>query len=250
VNLQTYYAFLRKQVKKEETKKIVDKSLQASGQNRTDSVTPSVNAITQYTQEERTAYGKAQRKIRDAKKAEREKAKGKEKSKGDKRKGDKDEDKKQTNPKRQRFNSQTQEADKVDHTNLTGEFIEKGCHHTGLPFLPPGRDLPQGYDLPASMPDQEGKTSFEITETYMQMFPNASRRVVIAIQSNASSLFRAGDTSHEYFCIFHRAHVHKSRSCPAYKMHYPGNGAAPTRNPPDTEKYIEKMQKRKQGDKY
>jgi hypothetical protein len=133
--------------------------------------------------------------------------------------------------------------------NTEDRWLDGGYHHSALEVLLTDQKLPPGYQLPKEMPPiPDNIPNAGITNTYMSMFPNADKKLVIAIQMNATRLYKEGDRSHDFYCIFHRSKAHKSKSCPAYRCHYPGPGLAPTMNPPDNPDYVRKQaEKRRYG---
>ena len=93
------------------------------------------------------------------------------------------------------------------------------------------------------MPENANE-KFQVTDCYKAMFPEVPGQIIAKMQKRMSDLHFASNYSMQDWCIFHRAHVHPTRECPAYRMHYPGKGLRPTKNVPGKQQQYEHNKKR------
>jgi hypothetical protein len=224
--LDKYWSFLRRQVSKDEAKRLVNVQVKNSS-----GTVPVVGAIqpfkTIWSDAEKAAYKVKKQAERDALKSKR-----------------KHEDtpmpdaKRQKQPQGNQRGQQQQQQGQSGNPTVQGEFTFDKCHHSGLPVLKGDELFPPGYQLPTEPLTFHPKINYRLSEVYLRMFKDAPPKLVKAILSNAETRSKmanpADRNKHDWLCIFHghEGH-HKSLSCPAYRCHYPSSTgpAMPTMNP-------------------
>ena len=229
-NLSKYWDFLRKQVQKDEAKKLVEAQVrQTTQQGKVNGVQPYV----QYTDAEKAAY-KLKRKADREAQANSKKRQYTDNSASNANKRQKTTQGQQQYPQRDKSAQQQQQV-KTDHL-LEGEFKWDKLWHTGMPTLTPQQRFPEPYPngWPTQPLNQDTRPSFRLGNVYTSCFPDPKYQKVLKSCLARQEQWQKNqklslDEQHKYdkLCIFHGSlGHHSSYDCACYLCHYP-NGMTP-----------------------